>query len=142
VVSKEKSRKQTLTALVSITLQIVVPIYKGFVNLITNSFKTQVAILDNECGCLLVTIPRKQRYSEDWKLIFLNSSILVLNPLAPNTITSSKSYTLCRRLLIVEVALSNQWQFSHLFPGVYYIVRSAYILKILDELTTVKDVLL
>lgn len=107
-----------------------------------NSFKTQVAILDNECGCLLVTIPRKQRYSEDWKLIFLNSSILVLNPLAPNTITSSKSYTLCRRLLIVEVALSNQWQFSHLFPGVYYIVRSAYILEILDELTTVKDVLL
>jgi hypothetical protein len=42
VVSKEKSRKQTLTALVSITLQVVVPIYKGFVNLITNSFKTQV----------------------------------------------------------------------------------------------------
>jgi hypothetical protein len=114
-----------------------------------NSFKTQVAILDNECGCLLVTIPRKQRYSEDWKLIFLNSSILVLNPLALwykytffDTITSSKSYTLCRRLLIDEVALSNQWQFSHLFPGVYYIVRSAYILKILDELTTVKDVLL
>jgi hypothetical protein len=62
--------------LVSITLQIVVPIYKGFVNLITNSFKTQVAILDNECGCLLVTIPRKQRYSEDWKLIFLNSVVI------------------------------------------------------------------
>ena len=82
MVSKEKSRKQALTALVSITLQVVVPIYKGFVNLITNSFKTQVAILDNECGCLFDTIPRKQRYSEDWKLIFLNSSILVLNPLA------------------------------------------------------------
>jgi len=32
VVSKEKSQKQTLIALVSITLQNAVPIYKGFVN--------------------------------------------------------------------------------------------------------------
>lgn len=39
-------------------------------------------ILYNECGCLLVTIPRKQRYSDDRKLIFLIFSILVVNTLA------------------------------------------------------------
>lgn len=50
MISKEKSWKQTLIVLVSIALQNAVPIYKGIVNYTTNSFKTQVAILDNECG--------------------------------------------------------------------------------------------
>lgn len=47
---------------IHITLQMVVPIYKGFVNLKINSFKTQVAILSctmNVGVCLLQFLGNK-----------------------------------------------------------------------------------